>query len=437
MKITFFHLADIHLGNHQYQLDERYNDFADAFMGIIEEAIRRKIDFVLVAGDIFHKRAIDAMTLYQAGQCFRRLRSAGIPVIVIEGNHDKAYYSDGSVSWLSYLKWTEKLVVLGPQFQDNEFRFFPWSDSELDGGYFDVPNTGVRIYGIPWAGAQTGRLIPLIADEIAKQRETSDDILYRILMLHTGLDGQVPNLHGLPTRAQFEPLECLVDYIALGHVHKPFAIDDWLYNPGSTETVSAEEWVWKRGYFDVTIDTDLPTAPRHVARHIENPKRPFIRQVFSVDGIIDPDIFYSRFSDFCIHLQPQVARVSKPPVIDIALRGVLPFEPGALDIHHLESLAKAIFIPSPLTVILRNQMSAFDATTNPVDFDSHDRTTWKALESRIFQDIFRNDSRFAPDAEAWSRILSEMKSHALEEDDPAAIATWFAAEKRKLDNSSS
>ena len=65
---------------------------------------------------------------------------------------------------------------------------------------------------------------------------------YTILMMHAGLEGQVPHLHGGLTHGQIEPLHRSVDYLALGHIHKRLLNEyDWVFNPGSTETNSMEE----------------------------------------------------------------------------------------------------------------------------------------------------------------------------------------------------
>ena len=39
---------------------ERFNDFSRAFWDITQEAVNRHVDFMVIAGDLFHKRAIDA-----------------------------------------------------------------------------------------------------------------------------------------------------------------------------------------------------------------------------------------------------------------------------------------------------------------------------------------------------------------------------------------
>ena len=105
----FLHCADIHLGYTQYGKTERFNDFGRALFAVIDKATGRtvpfdphiegKVDFVILAGDLFHKRAIDALTLNQAVRALQRLRDAGIPCIAVEGNHERAYY-DQTIGWM-------------------------------------------------------------------------------------------------------------------------------------------------------------------------------------------------------------------------------------------------------------------------------------------------------------------------------------------------
>lgn len=293
---TVLHVADIHLGNLQYHLNERYNDFAVAFNGIVDDAVQRRVDAVLVAGDVFHKRSIDAQTLFQARETFIRLRQAGIPAIVIEGNHDKAFYRDSNVSWLNFLAWSGDIILLAPTQGEEGIRFAPWSPERGEGGCFDIPDTGIRVYGVPWFGGATVLMMQRAAEALRAARDEEDaaGVRFRVLMLHTGVEGEVPALHGLPRREQFAPLRDAVEYVALGHVHKPYHHDNWLFNPGSIETVSAEEAEWKRGYYIVEIDLD--GTPRFHAQHVLNRQRPFLRWTFPVDGATSPKRWWRRFA---------------------------------------------------------------------------------------------------------------------------------------------
>src|SRR5258708_23333295 len=87
MQATFVHTADNHLGYEQYGMKERFNDFARAFFAVVDDAIARKADFVVVSGDLFNKRSIYALTLIQAQHALQRLRHPGIAATAIERNH--------------------------------------------------------------------------------------------------------------------------------------------------------------------------------------------------------------------------------------------------------------------------------------------------------------------------------------------------------------
>src|SRR5579862_7160105 len=117
MRATFVHTADNHLGYEQYGLKDRFNDFARAFFYVIDDAIARHADFVVIAGDLFNKRAIDALTLMQAQEALVKLKEAGITAIAVEGNHDRSYYRDG-VSWLQFLSWQKLLILFNPTFHN-------------------------------------------------------------------------------------------------------------------------------------------------------------------------------------------------------------------------------------------------------------------------------------------------------------------------------
>jgi DNA repair exonuclease SbcCD nuclease subunit len=164
MRATLIHTADNHLGYEQYGIKERFNDFARAFLAVIDDAIARHADGFLIAGDLFNKRAIDAQTLMQAKSGLERLKTAGIPAVAIEGNHDRTYYRDG-VSWLQFLSWEHLLILLNPVIKDGIVALTPWDSQTLQGTYTDLKEGHLRIYGLPWYGAGTARVIEGFARE--------------------------------------------------------------------------------------------------------------------------------------------------------------------------------------------------------------------------------------------------------------------------------
>ncbi len=439
MRARFIHLADVHLGYDQYGSKVRYDDFARAFQDILDDAIRRKVDAVLIAGDLFNKRAIDAQTLIQAYDCLQKLKEQHIPVIAIEGNHDRSYYRDGR-SWLQFLAWQKLLYLLNPVMRDGAPVLAAWNTSTLRGAYIDLLDGRLRVYGLPWFGASTARVIESLADALRQSRAEEDQqgVEYRALLMHTGIEGIVPQMHGLPTQAQLEPLHGLVDYLGLGHVHKPFERDGWIYNPGSTETCGAEESAWEdRGYYYVEIDTDGAPADdhaakgqKHQAQHLVNRRRPFWRFTFRVDGISEPDLLEARFEEFCRHQAKEVSDNGLEPVIHIMLHGVLDFDADSLDLPRLEEIVETHF--HPLIRRVHNLTHDIDFDPDNDGLDGRNRDTWRQLEHKIFQDMLSRDARYLPAAEEWATTISEMKQQALQGEDPAVIATRLREARARL-----
>jgi DNA repair exonuclease SbcCD nuclease subunit len=438
MRTSFIHVADIHLGYEQYGVGERYNDFSRAFWDIMQDAINRQADFVVIAGDLFHKRSIDARTLIHAIVGLKKLQERGIPVLAIEGNHDRSYYREG-VSWLQFLSNQGYLILLDPRMQDGAPVLEPWNPANIQGAYKDLFEGKLRVYGLKWQGAATARCMDGLnrALEEACAEEQAAGVEYRLLLMHTGIDGVVPRLQGLPTQAQFDPLKKHIDYLALGHVHKPFERDGWIYNPGSTETCGAEEAAWEdRGYYYVEIDTENPeriinTAAlekRHHATHLLSKRRPFIRHEIRVDELKEPDALYKRLEEYCLREGPRQRNDSFKPLVQIQLIGTLAFDAASLDTTHMETLIHTHF--EPLYVRIDNNTNDRDYLPDTGDLDGRDRATWHELERHIFEDLVGRDSRYLPAREQWGIVLRQLKEMALEKQDPAGIAR-FLREKRE------
>src|SRR6266581_5216614 len=152
MRASFIHVADSHLGYEQYGVRERFNDFTRSFWNVIDEALERNVDFMVIAGDLFNKRAIDAQTLIHAIEGLRKLKEHNIPVIAIEGNHDRSYYREG-ISWLQFLCYQEYIVLLTPVMEDGAPQLSVWNKENMQGAYVDLLNGRLRVYGLPWLGA--------------------------------------------------------------------------------------------------------------------------------------------------------------------------------------------------------------------------------------------------------------------------------------------
>jgi DNA repair exonuclease SbcCD nuclease subunit len=440
MRASFIHIADTHLGYEQYGVRERFNDFSRAFWDIIDEASARNVDFMLIAGDLFNKRAIDAQTLIHAIEGLKKLRERNIPVLAIEGNHDRSYYRDG-ISWLQFLCYQRYITLLAPAMQNGVPQLASWQPDTMQGAYVDLLDGRLRVYGLPWQGAATSRSMEGMAQTLAaaREEEQAQGVQYRLLMMHTGIDGEVPRIQGLPTMSQFQALQRHIDYLALGHVHKPYEYDGWIYNPGSTETCSADEIQWdNRGYYYVEIDTEQPERiidparkeRYHHANHLKSKRRSYVRHDLRVDGLQEPETLYARLMDFCQHEGKNYGEHDQP-LVQIRLTGTLSFDPGTLDQARMEACVNNYF--HPLYVRIDNHTNDRDYIPDDGELDGRDRSQWHELERRIFEQLVVGiDDRYLPEREQWGVVLSELKQRALDDEAPEQIAQYLREKRAAL-----
>lgn len=235
--IKFIHIADTHLGKRQYNLQERYDDFFNAFQWVLDLAIKEEVDFILIAGDIFDKKNVNPSVLSQLFYLIRDFKATcekilkrTIPLICIEGNHDNPIYT--SHSWMSFLADLDLIVLLSGIYnkETKTVEFEPYSPETHRGGMYQIKDTS--IYGLPFFGSFTSQLFPAVQNAISN----SDN--YNILMMHFGIEGEDKVKPGISVSPPLEKLHEIVDYMALGHYHKQYVYpkkDPWIYNPGSLE----------------------------------------------------------------------------------------------------------------------------------------------------------------------------------------------------------
>jgi exonuclease SbcD len=416
MHARFIHAADIHLGYEQYNLVERADDFARAYLAVVDHAIQHRVDFILIAGDLFHRASADAWMLKQATAGLTALRYAGIPVVAVEGNHD-AQHARKHLSWLEFLCDQELLILLNIQTAANGSRVLaPWDPDTRRGSWIDI--AGVRIYGMKYYGAITARFLDEVRDQIEPVPGG-----YTILMLHAGIEGQVPHLHGGLTPAQLAPFHENVDYLALGHVHKRLAgLGGWIYNPGSTETNSMEEFEWPHGFFDVRVDTASPE--KHDVTAVETPSlRPFHRIAVHADGTPTLD-------EFVALAEERIAATRDLPpnaVIELALGGVAQFKRQDIPVERLRAAVQLRF--SPLVVRVRNSV----VPPGLVTVRHGERLRRADLERQVVEQLVYQLGDYRDRAAAWTRLILDVKNMAAERSLPASIADHIQDSLRQMD----
>jgi exonuclease SbcD len=419
VRTSFVHLADVHLGTEQYGSPERYNDFARAFLDIVQYAVRERVQFVLIAGDLFNRFTLDPRTLLQAVTALEQLKSAGIPVFAIEGNHDRSNYRS-EMSWLTYLAYHRLLSRLDIDHREGTVSVTPYDPAGGRGTYVDLD--GIRILGLRYVGAMTPRLIELVAPQLAALPPAE----FTICMAHFGMDGVLPQYSGGLTLAQVAPLREHVDYLALGHIHKRYEIDNWIFNPGSTETWRMDEAHWPRGFYHVRVDT--VATPRVVVEHIENRRRPFLTIDLPLHGLRSPEELYAAAQRL---LEERASRFrGERPVVVLVLRGALEFDRYAFSREQLEELVRRVF--DPVSVQVRDYSVEREFAAEIDD----PRASLAQIELGVLTDLLKNDARYALRAGDWARLIVEAKQLALENEAPQKIVEHLRRRREYLMNAS-
>jgi DNA repair exonuclease SbcCD nuclease subunit len=215
--MKFIHCADIHLdtplqGLAEYPgapLSEIRNATRRAFEKVLDAALAEKIDFLIIAGDLYDTglKSFESALYFNAQM--NRLKGSGIDVYLIHGNHDAA---------------SKLIKQLRPPDNVHVFRA-------------SEPQTFL-IRDLPSPVALHGQsfLSPEIMDDLARGYPAAKPDFFNIGVLHT-------NLSGISDHANYAP--CSLDtlrnkgyqYWALGHVHNRqiLCTDPYIVFPGNVQ----------------------------------------------------------------------------------------------------------------------------------------------------------------------------------------------------------
>ncbi|MFW6233658.1 MAG: metallophosphoesterase family protein [Nanoarchaeota archaeon] len=247
----FAHMSDVHLGG--WKQPELQDLNFQSFEKAIDICISKKLDFVLIAGDLFDSAYPSIEILKKTFAEFRKLKRAKIPCFIIAGSHDY------SVSGKSFLDVLEKAGFCKnvTSFDGNEN-----SEKRFEKIYLHPTiHENVAIYGYP--GKKSG----LEVQDLRKIKLNDSPGMFKILMLHTTLDkakGSLPidsiDSENLPK----------ADYYALGHLHIDFKYNNFIY-PGPLFPNNFQELKdLKYGSFYI-VDTDMANPLEKVEIKIKEP----------------------------------------------------------------------------------------------------------------------------------------------------------------------
>lgn len=208
--MKFLQSGDYHLGRSFFSMPPhlakiRREELWQALEGQVKICLENQIDYLFITGDLFDKEKPSLKNLNRFLDLVKDLPH----VLVLRGNHDYQ-------------------LSLPPR--DNLY-VFQGTES------FNFPQDRLRVHGQSWQGPQAPKLEDLADLEV----------------LEGGLN--ICLLHGDFKKKDLEDQTFLqaMDYLALGHIHKPGKLGDRAYYAGSPEPFDSSD-LGERGY----ILGDLP-----------------------------------------------------------------------------------------------------------------------------------------------------------------------------------
>ncbi len=265
----FLHAADIHLdsplhGLARYEgvpVDEVRGATRAAFDNLVAAAREHAVDFMVIAGDLFDGDWKDMGTGLYFARAMAGLANDGIPVFVLNGNHDAASILTKA------LPLPEAVHVFGSRKPET----------------FVLEALGVALHGRSFPTAH-------VHEDMTAQYPAPRSGFFNIGVLHTALSGFAGHAPYAP--CTIEGLAAKgYDYWALGHVHEHQILNQapWVVFPGNLQGRHARE-TGAKGAVLVEVSDRTVSSVKHLALDVMR----WMRIETDCDGAETDDAIYSR-----------------------------------------------------------------------------------------------------------------------------------------------
>ena len=258
--LRILHFADAHIdmanfGRHDPEtgLPIRVMDFLESLDEIVDTAIEEKVDLVIFAGDAYKDRNPQPTFQREWGRRIMRLSNAGIPTVLLVGNHDlspsisRAHaLEEFATLEVPHVRVLEDPVMLGPNELEGlplQLLAIPWLTRSKMMARWDMQGKSVDEISTELEG----RLTDLIADYL----RDADPNLPIVLTAHASVQGAVYGgertvmLGGDLVLSGSLVKNPRFSYVALGHIHKKQDLNEGsqppVVYPGSIERVDFGE----------------------------------------------------------------------------------------------------------------------------------------------------------------------------------------------------
>lgn len=214
--MRFIHIADIHLGvvpdEGKLWSDRRKQEIWDTFAEVVEMAGREKVDFLFIAGDLFHRQPL-LRELKEVNYLFGRIPK--VKIVFMAGNHDYVHPN----SYYRTFQWEKNVYFLGQQ--------------EIS--QMEFPEENVCIYGASYWQRE-------MREPIYEKITNLDTEKLNILLAHGGDSKHIP----------FSPKQLVdlgFDYVACGHIHQPeMLVENKAVMAGALQPIDQND-VGQHGYW--------------------------------------------------------------------------------------------------------------------------------------------------------------------------------------------
>jgi exonuclease SbcD len=296
--IRLLHFADAHIDlarqgrrDPQSGLPVRVLDFLRALDTIVDTAIDEKVDMVIFAGDAYRDRAPAPTYQREWGRRIMRLSEVGIQTLLVVGNHDvsPAAGRAHTLQEFNTLQVPNVHVISKPSLLKPD----------------DLNGLPIQVIGIPWLN-RSG-LAAVLADSGGDSEKINDQLEEQITAIIEGFLGQLdPSIPSVLTshisiqgaaygneRSVMLGKDLVLsaslvkdkrlDYVALGHIHKPQDLDPGGHHPviypGSIERVDFGEIDDEKSFVIAEIEKGKSTK----VNWIRLSGRPFISRSVTIE----------------------------------------------------------------------------------------------------------------------------------------------------------